>query len=160
MTQVHPDSAIPSDPDYGAQFDTVEAQYAALAKNAQPVAAAPADEDLKFNAAHLRNVARLVGLGSAVPQDDATLDGARGSVLGMIAGKLRAAAPAAPVEQSPDPVVEANRQLLLERSRVGVEKYRTTLAASGLTDKQLLQHALEEVLDLANYIQAILSKPE
>lgn len=49
--------------------------------------------ELHFNATRLRNVARLVGLESAVPQDDATLDGARGSVLGMIAGKLRAAQP-------------------------------------------------------------------
>jgi len=51
-------------------------------------AAADADE-LHFNATRLRNVARLVGLESAIPQDDATLDGARGSVLGLIAGTLR-----------------------------------------------------------------------
>jgi hypothetical protein len=50
---------------------------------------APVDEDLHFNAQRLRNVAVLVGLASAVPDDDATLDGARGSVLGQIAAKLR-----------------------------------------------------------------------
>jgi len=52
-------------------------------------AAEHGDGELQFNATRLRNVARLVGLESAVPKDDATLDGARGSVLGMIAGKLR-----------------------------------------------------------------------
>jgi hypothetical protein len=54
-----------------------------------------------------------------------------------------------------DPVVEANRQLLLDRSRVGISKYRTTLAAAGLTRSQIAQHALEEALDLANYLQTI-----
>lgn len=32
--QVHPDSALPSRPDYHAGFDTTEAQYQALAKGA------------------------------------------------------------------------------------------------------------------------------
>ena len=53
-----------------------------------------------------------------------------------------------------DPVVEANRELLLQRSRTGIEKYRVTLAESGLNRRALLQHALEEALDLANYLQA------
>ena len=57
-------------------------------------------------------------------------------------------------EAAQDPVVEANRQLLLQRSNVGVAKYSVTLANSGLTRRQLLQHALEEALDLANYLQA------
>jgi len=61
-------------------------------------------------------------------------------------------------EHAPDPVVEANRQLLLDRSRVGVAKYGVTLGASGLTHRQLLQHALEEALDLANYLQTIIQK--
>jgi hypothetical protein len=47
------------------------------------------ESELQFNATRLRNVARLVGMESAIPRDNATLDGARGSVLGMIAGKLR-----------------------------------------------------------------------
>lgn len=53
-----------------------------------------------------------------------------------------------------DAVVEANRELLLQRSDVGIDKYHTTLAKSGLSRRQLLQHALEEALDLANYLQA------
>lgn len=61
-------------------------------------------------------------------------------------------------DQAPDPVVEANRQLLLQRSRVGVAKYGVTLAGSGLGRRALLQHALEEALDLANYLQAELMR--
>lgn len=57
-----------------------------------------------------------------------------------------------------DAVVEANRRLLLERSNVGVAKYGVTLAASGLPRRALLQHALEETLDLANYLQAELMR--
>lgn len=53
-----------------------------------------------------------------------------------------------------DEVVEANRELLLQRSQVGVNKYGTTLAGSGLTLRAYLRHALEETLDHANYLQA------
>lgn len=55
---------------------------------------------------------------------------------------------------SRDAVVEANRKLLLQRSDVGIDKYGVTLAQSGLGRRALLQHALEEALDLANYLQA------
>lgn len=65
-------------------------------------------------------------------------------------------AEAQPVAQ--DAVVEANRRLLLERSNVGVAKYGVTLAGSGLSRRALLQHALEEALDLANYLQAELMR--
>ena len=65
-------------------------------------------------------------------------------------------AAAQPVAQ--DAVVEANRRLLLERSNVGVAKYGVTLAGSGLSRRALLQHALEEALDLANYLQAELMR--
>jgi hypothetical protein len=53
-----------------------------------------------------------------------------------------------------DAVVEANRKLLLDRSNVGINKYNVTLQNSGLDRRALLQHALEEALDLANYLQA------
>jgi len=52
-----------------------------------------------------------------------------------------------------DPVVEANRELLLQRSRLGISKYGVTLAGAGLSRKEVLRHALEEALDLANYLQ-------
>ena len=60
--------------------------------------------------------------------------------------------------EAPDPVVEANRQLLLDRSRVGLVKYGKPLEATSLSHAELTQHALEEALDLANYLQAILRK--
>lgn len=46
------------------------------------------DDMLHYNAQRLRNVAQLVGLEKAIPPDDATLDGARGAVLGMIARRI------------------------------------------------------------------------
>ena len=67
-------------------------------------------------------------------------------------GKVRSKHANDPISQ--DAVVEANRQLLLQRSNVGINKYGITLAESSLTRRQLLQHALEEALDLANYLQA------
>ena len=57
-------------------------------------------------------------------------------------------------EIAQDAVVEANRKLLLDRSKVGISKYGVTLFNSGLGRRELLQHALEEALDLANYLQA------
>ena len=57
-------------------------------------------------------------------------------------------------EVAQDAVVEANRKLLLDRSKTGISKYGVTLSNSGLGRRELLQHALEEALDLANYLQA------
>lgn len=59
---------------------------------------------------------------------------------------------------SPDPVVEANRALLLDRSRVGIQKYGVTLGASSLSHRAVLMHALEEALDLANYLQTAIQR--
>lgn len=61
---------------------------------------------------------------------------------------------------SPDPIVEKNRQLLLERSVVGLQKYGVTVNDNRLTQKQWLQHALEEALDLANYLQKLITDIE
>lgn len=61
---------------------------------------------------------------------------------------------AAPVVASQDPIVEMNVALLRQRSAVGVQKYGVTMAGSGLTLRQWLQHALEEGLDKVNYLQA------
>lgn len=56
--------------------------------------------------------------------------------------------------QSPDQNVERNRQLLLDRSLVGLKKYGVTTERNDLTLNDWLQHLLEELLDAANYIQA------
>ncbi len=63
-------------------------------------------------------------------------------------------------EKAVDPVVEANRELLLSRSKVGIEKYGVTLASAGLSKRELLTHALQESLDLANYLQAELQRSD
>jgi hypothetical protein len=57
-----------------------------------------------------------------------------------------------------DPVVEANRALLLRRSQVGIAKYGVMLNRTDLSHRAWLQHALEEALDLANYLQAAIQQ--
>lgn len=57
-----------------------------------------------------------------------------------------------------DPVIEKNRQLLHDRSQFGIKKYGTTLAEGNYSEEAILQHALEEALDLANYLQTRLMK--
>lgn len=59
------------------------------------------------------------------------------------------------VHVSPDANVEKNRQMLLERSVVGLKKYGVTTERDDLTRAEWVQHAIEEVLDLANYLQAL-----
>jgi len=63
-------------------------------------------------------------------------------------------------DKAPDAVVEANVSELRKRSRVGLSKYGVTLAGSALTRRALLQHALEEALDLANYLRAELMRED
>jgi len=57
-----------------------------------------------------------------------------------------------------DKVVEKNRELLHQRSQVGLSKYGIALVTAGLTEEQILQHALEEALDFANYLQTRIMK--
>lgn len=57
--------------------------------------------------------------------------------------------------QSPDANVERNRRMLLDRSVVGLKKYGVTTEREDLNLGQWVQHAIEEVLDLANYLQAL-----
>lgn len=42
---------------------------------------------------------------------------------------------------------------LHKRRAMGLNKYGTTLADAGLSHRDLLQHAKEEALDLAEYLQ-------
>lgn len=55
--------------------------------------------------------------------------------------------------QTTDPVVEAVRSDLLQRSQVGIAKYGLTLARTDLNLRDWLQHAYEETLDQANYLK-------
>lgn len=54
-----------------------------------------------------------------------------------------------------DPIVLQNCIELLERSNVGVEKYGTTLEENDLSVKDWIQHAKEEVMDMANYLERL-----
>ena len=60
----------------------------------------------------------------------------------------------------PDPIVEAVRQKLLDRSQAGILKYGTRLDRDDLTRADWLKHAQEEALDLANYLQVLLQTAE
>ena len=85
-----------------------------------------------------------------------TADAAQFNALG--AHQTSAGAHVAPVVVI-DTVVEANRAELLRRSQVGIRKYGVTLGSLGLSHAALLQHALEESLDLANYLRTLLMLP-
>jgi hypothetical protein len=43
--------------------------------------------------------------------------------------------------------------MIASRQQLGIKKYGTTVANNPLTHRQWLQHALEEALDLAIYLQ-------
>lgn len=60
-------------------------------------------------------------------------------------------------EPCDDPIVEANVAMLRNRSDFGLKKYGKPL--DSIADLEAcLVHALEEVLDLANYVQTALKK--
>ncbi len=63
--------------------------------------------------------------------------------------------PVTPV-QCPDPVVEEVREKLRVRSEAGIRKYGCTMERPDLTEIQWLNHALEEALDLAIYLQRLI----
>lgn len=54
-----------------------------------------------------------------------------------------------------DPYIEANRELLKQRSEAGRAKYGTDLTRADLTTAEWCQHAIEEALDFANYLQRL-----
>lgn len=56
-------------------------------------------------------------------------------------------------EHPTDPVIEAVRSDLLIRQQYGYKKYGSTLAENPASHREKLQHAYEEVLDLANYLK-------
>jgi hypothetical protein len=54
-----------------------------------------------------------------------------------------------------DSVVYRIAQLLKTRSETGIRKYGTTLDRTDLSVKQWIDHAIEEALDYALYLQKI-----
>lgn len=55
--------------------------------------------------------------------------------------------------ESGDPVVDAVRKDLLQRSLFGQQKYGVKLDRTDLKLRDWLQHAYEETLDQANYLK-------
>ena len=55
-------------------------------------------------------------------------------------------------EPAQDAVVQAVRTDLLERSKIGIAKCGQMLTRTDLTHRDWLQHAYEEALDVANYL--------
>ena len=56
-----------------------------------------------------------------------------------------------------DPIVKSVQSDLSERSERGIKKYGTTLQDNPLTEKEWLQHAYEEALDLALYLKKLIN---
>jgi hypothetical protein len=59
-----------------------------------------------------------------------------------------------------DPNVEAVREKLKQRAEVGLAKYKTDTTRQDLTEIEWLKHAQEEAMDLAVYLQRIISDKE
>lgn len=58
---------------------------------------------------------------------------------------------------SSDPIVNQVIEKQVARSQAGIKKYGTTLAGNKLSTKEWLNHAQEEALDLANYLEVLIS---
>jgi hypothetical protein len=58
-------------------------------------------------------------------------------------------------KRAEDPIVEAVREKLKQRSAVGIKKYGTTLDRDDLSLEQWLDHATEEAMDLCLYLTKI-----
>ena len=61
------------------------------------------------------------------------------------------------LDRSPDRHVESVRQMLLDRSRVGLAKYGVTTERTDMSRLQWLRHLQEELLDASVYIQTLIA---
>ena len=59
-----------------------------------------------------------------------------------------------------DPIVEAVRQKLHDRSQLGLKKYGVGLDRTDLSRLDWLRHAQDEALDLANYLEVMIQLEE
>jgi hypothetical protein len=55
-----------------------------------------------------------------------------------------------------DPLVDAVRAKLHSRSQVGIQKYGTTMERTDLTRHDWLNHAQQEALDFAVYLEKLI----
>lgn len=56
--------------------------------------------------------------------------------------------------------IESVRRKMLERSKAGINKYGTSLERNDLTTLDWLRHAQEEAMDLAGYLEVLISELE
>lgn len=59
-----------------------------------------------------------------------------------------------------DPVVARVVRKIISRSQIGIEKYGTTLNRDDLSVRDWLTHLQEELLDAANYVEAVMAAKE
>jgi len=57
--------------------------------------------------------------------------------------------------QVQDTVVQSVIRKFKQRSEVGIQKYNTTLDREDLTDKEWINHAQEEAMDLILYLEKL-----
>jgi len=55
-----------------------------------------------------------------------------------------------------DPIVEAVREKLLQRSQIGLNKYGVGLDRKDLTYLDWLNHTQQEMMDAANYLEVLI----
>lgn len=73
-------------------------------------------------------------------------------------GVARTGGPESGAPQPADPIVEAVRTKLLERSQRGLSKYGVALDRTDISYLDWLRHAQEEALDLANYLEVLIQR--
>lgn len=61
----------------------------------------------------------------------------------------------ASAEQEPDPVTETIAERVRSRSDEGMRKYKTSMLREDLTTTEWIDHAIEEALDLAVYLERL-----
>lgn len=59
-----------------------------------------------------------------------------------------------------DPIVEIVRRKLLNRSKIGLDKYGVGLDRNDLNHLDWLNHAQQEAMDLANYLEVLIQMEE
>lgn len=133
-----------------------------------PSASMPVDSQIDFTA----EIARLVKLSDALRANERRL-------IDDLESALASAAPKQSVPDglsecrhcgfmvklneppigSSDMNVEANVALLRDRAAVGFKKYGVTTERTDLSQADWIQHTIEELLDAANYLQAMRNNP-
>jgi len=60
-----------------------------------------------------------------------------------------------PIEKNTDPIVDSVVEKFKERSKIGIEKYGTTLQDSPDGFYSFINHLQEELMDACNYLEKI-----